>query len=309
METHQLSKESERQIRSYLDDFMDYLFVERGRSLNTIEAYRQDLECFFNYLKDNSIGRIEDVTKDTIVTFLKHQRQRLSARSVARHLSAIKVFFRYLCGHNYIKSDPSNLIATPKLWQYLPEVLSIQQIQTILKNAAKRKDWMGLRDTAILELLYATGMRAAEVVNLKACDVNSELGFIRCVGKGSKERLIPFGSKAASALVKYLTYVRPKLIKRDSSEPSLFLSRLGKRLSRQSLHKLTVHYVRDANIRKRVTPHTLRHSFATHLLEGGADLRVVQEMLGHSDISTTQIYTHLTKARLKEIHRRYHPRP
>lgn len=310
MENQQLSKENDRQTRSYLDDFLDFLSVERGRSLNTIEAYRQDLESFFIYLRSNNIGRIEDVTKDVITSFLKHQRQnRLQARSVARLLSSIKAFFKYLCGHNYIRQDPSQLIPSPKLWQYLPDVLSVQDIKNILKNASKGKDWMGIRDTAILELLYATGMRVSEIVNLKAGDVNLELGFIKCVGKGSKERLIPFGRQAAYVLVNYLTDVRPKLIRTDSIETALFLSRLGKRISRQSICKLIKHYARDANISKRVTPHTLRHSFATHLLEGGADLRAVQEMLGHSDISTTQIYTHLTKSRLKQIHRRYHPRP
>lgn len=317
MENHQQSEQSERQILFYLDDFLDYLTVERGRSLNTVEAYRRDLEHFFKFLRACNINSVDSITKNDIVAFLKHQRQNnIQPRSVARCLSALKSFFKYLHSRGYIKSDPSGLIDTPRLWQYLPDVLSSKEIERIIECAMKSNGssdgeagWLKLRDTAMLEILYATGMRVSELVNLKVSDINLELRFIRCVGKGSKERLIPFGKKAGQALEQYLASVRPKLSAKHTNETTLFLSRLGRRISRQSVFKIITHYAKDANLSKNITPHTFRHSFATHLLEGGADLRAVQEMLGHSDISTTQIYTHMLKGRLKQIHKRFHPRP
>jgi integrase/recombinase XerD len=206
-----------------------------------------------------------------------------------------------------LKSDPTSLLDSPKLWKKIPETLSLNEVEALIAQPNIRNN-QGIRDKAILETLYATGMRVSEAVNLKAGSVNLEVGFLRCIGKGSKERVIPLGKKAIDSLRRYLEASRPVFLKQKESD-FLFLSRLGKRLSRQSLWKIIRRYARCARIKKPIRPHTLRHSFATHLLERGADLRSVQEMLGHANISTTQIYTHINKDRLKTIHKTFHPRP
>jgi integrase/recombinase XerD len=217
------------------------------------------------------------------------------------------MFHRFLARERILKSDPSILIDSPKLWKRIPETLSLNEVDALLAQPDAR-DKQGIRDRAILETLYATGMRVSEAVNLKAQNVNLEIGFLRCIGKGNKERVIPIGKKAITSIKKYLESTRPSLLKNKESE-FLFLSRLGKSISRQSLWKLIKRYAKEARIKKSIKPHILRHSFATHLLERGADLRSVQEMLGHSNISTTQIYTHVNKERLKMVHKTYHPRP
>ena len=206
-----------------------------------------------------------------------------------------------------LKEDPTALLESPKLWRTLPEVLSIEEVGRLLAVASGR-NWMALRDRAFLETLYATGLRVSEAASLKMEDLHLDVGFLRCFGKGGKERIVPLGKEAVYAIKRYLERSRPKL-SRGKDRNTLFLSRLGRRLSRQSLWKIIRKSAREAHIRKRITPHTLRHSFATHMLERGADLRVVQEMLGHSDISTTQLYTHVDRGRLKAIHEKYHPRP
>ncbi|MDP2943323.1 MAG: site-specific tyrosine recombinase XerD, partial [Candidatus Omnitrophota bacterium] len=246
---------------------------------------RQDIQNFLMTLKDS----------------------KLNTSSIARNLVAIKVFHRYLTTQRYVKEDVTSVLETPKLWKTLPDVLDLSEVEAILEkpNTLKKQ---GLRDRAALELMYATGMRVSELVNLKVNDVHLDVGFARCIGKGQKERIIPVGRKAIEALQKYLTKARPKFLKKGESN-ALFLTRLGKQMSRQSFWMVIKRYVREARIKKRVTPHTFRHSFATHLLQRGADLRVVQELLGHTSISTTQIYTHIDKERLKQIHRKFHPRP
>jgi integrase/recombinase XerD len=230
----------------------------------------------------------------------------LSANSIGRGLSAIKMFHRFLLRERLAKDDPTNLVDTPKLWKRVPEVLSSREVEAILQ-ATNGKHWQAIRDKAILELFYATGLRVSELASLKLEDVNFDVGYVRCLGKGRKERIVPVGRKAKEALHHYCDTTRKKLLKNQIAG-ALFVSRLGKKISRQSLWKLIKFYARKANIKKPIKPHTLRHSFATHLLEHGADLRSVQEMLGHADISTTQIYTHVDRERLKSIHKEFHPR-
>jgi len=250
----------------------------------------------------------------------------IAANSIARRLAAIKAFYRFLVRERILKADPTSLIDSPKLWKKIPQTLSLNEVDALLTRPNIR-DAQGIRDRAILETLYATGMRVSEAVNLKIDNVNLDIGFLRCIGKGNKERVIPMGTKAINSLKRYLEISRPHLLNplrntkalKERSKISdrvnkkesefLFLNRFGKRISRQSLWKIIKKYAREARIKKPVRPHILRHSFATHLLERGADLRSVQEMLGHSNISTTQIYTHINKERLKTIHRMFHPRP
>ncbi|MEE8359723.1 MAG: site-specific tyrosine recombinase XerD, partial [Candidatus Omnitrophota bacterium] len=232
----------------------------------------------------------------------------LAANSISRKLAAIKTFYKFLVNEKYVKENVAAFLESPKLWKKLPNALNVSEVEKLIA-APDSRNWRGIRDKASLELLYATGMRVSELVGLSVNSVNMDVGFIRCVGKGSKERIIPLGGKAKDALNKYLQRSRTKLAKKGDPDKSLFLTRLGKRISRQSLWKMVKVYARQSDIKKKITPHTLRHSFATHLLERGADLRIVQELLGHSDISTTQIYTHINKERLKSIHNKYHPRP
>lgn len=238
--------------------------------------------------------------------------KRLAPSSVGRKLVAIKVFFRFLLGQNLIRKDPSSVIESPRLMKGLPDVLDVEEVGRLLgaaldeksKKAPKKK---ALRDRALLELLYASGLRVSEASSLKLTDLNQEAGFLRCMGKGSKERVVPVGSHARQWIRRYLAEARPAFNPKADSR-QIFLNRFGRPLSRVSIWVIIKHYTRASGIRKRITPHTLRHSFATHLLEAGADLRVVQELLGHSSIATTQIYTHVDRARLKAIHAKFHPR-
>lgn len=295
-------------MRNLIDEFLNYLTVERGLSQNTIVSYRRDLNKYINYLESKKIDSLENTDRSTVLSFVLNQKDKgLSVNSIARNLVAIKVFYRFLFRERFIKDDPTSVLDSPKLWKHLPDVLNIDEVEELLRRP-NLKEWMGIRDKAALELMYATGMRVSEIVGLKLTDANLDVGYVRCVGKGQKERVIPLGRKAIQAIKRYLDKVRPTLI-RPSGGSALFLTRLGKKMSRQTLWKTIKRYARLAKIKKRITPHTLRHSFATHLLERGADLRVVQEMLGHASISTTQIYTHIDKGRLKSIHHKYHPRP
>lgn len=295
-------------MKELVELFLNYLSVERGLSQNTILAYQSDLTKFISYLNIQDINSINKTIRENITSYMWTQKEKgLSANSLSRGLAAIKVFYRFLLREKIISSDPTDLIESPKLWKRLPDTLSLEEIESLL-NAPNIKDKQGLRDRALLEVMYATGMRVSEVANLKIQDLNSDIGFVRCIGKGQKERIIPLGRQAIHFTDSYIRQVRPKLLKNKNSQ-ALFLSRLGERLSRQSIWKIIKIYAKKARIKKDIHPHILRHSFATHLLERGADLRAVQEMLGHSDISTTQIYTHIHKDRLKEIHKKYHPRP
>ena len=295
-------------MKELVELFLNYLSVERGLSQNTILAYQSDLTKFISYLNIQSINSINKTIRENITSYMWTQKEKgLSANSLSRGLAAIKVFYRFLLREKITSSDPTDMIESPKLWKRLPDTLSLEEIESLL-NAPNIKDKQGLRDKALLEVMYATGMRVSEAANLKIQDLNSDIGFVRCIGKGQKERIIPLGRRAIHFTESYIRQVRPKLLKNKNSQ-ALFLSRLGERLSRQSIWKIIKIYAKKARIKKALHPHILRHSFATHLLERGADLRAVQEMLGHSDISTTQIYTHIHKDRLKEIHKKYHPRP
>jgi integrase/recombinase XerD len=296
-------------MEQLIDAFLNYISVERGLSRNTIISYSEDLGAYIRYLKSLSISSLSATTKNEIVNFMMFQKDRgMAANSVARGLAAIRMFYRFLVRERILKTDPSSLVESPRLWKRIPETLSVNEVEALLLAPNVRDLKQGARDRAILETLYATGMRVSEVVNLKLDNVNTEVGFLRCVGKGDKERVIPLGKKAIASIQRYLAASRPLLLKNRESE-ALFVSRFGKKISRQSLWKLIKRYAKLARIKKSIKPHILRHSFATHLLERGADLRSVQEMLGHANISTTQLYTHINKERLKSIHRLYHPRP
>jgi integrase/recombinase XerD len=296
-------------MKDFIEEFLDYLLVERGLSENTISAYRADLYKYTDFLtQEKKRLHLDEVSRDDIRGYMMFRKEKgLSGNSISRNLVAIKVFHRFLLREKYIKGDITSALDSPKLWKHLPEALSLSEVEEILKKP-NAKNWMGLRDKAALELMYATGLRVTELVSLDIENVNLDIGFVRCIGKGNKERIVPMGRKSQAALTRYLKKSRTKLLKSQSVN-SLFLSRLGKKISRQSFWKMIKKYARLAGIKKDITPHTLRHSFATHLLEGGADLRVVQEMLGHADIATTQIYTHINKERLKSIHHKFHPRP
>jgi len=295
-------------MKELIDAFINYLSVERGLANNTLVAYRKDLDYYTGFLANQHIEAISKISRNEITNFMFNQKDKgIAANSIARRLAAIRMFHRFLARERIAKEDPSNLIDSPKLWKKIPDTLSLNEVEALIA-APNVREVQGARDRAILETLYATGMRVSEAVNLKISNVNLDIGFLRCIGKGNKERVIPLGKKAIEAIKRYLEISRPKMLGKKDSE-FLFISRLGKKISRQSFWKLVKRYAREARIKKAIKPHILRHSFATHLLERGADLRSVQEMLGHSNISTTQIYTHINKDRLKTIHKQFHPRP
>lgn len=294
-------------MKQHIDDFINYLAVERGLAENTLLAYGRDLSKYMEFLSDQDVSEVARVERKHVTDFMYDQKEKkLSTNSVCRSLAAVKTFHRFLVREQVVQDDPTNLVETPKVWTRVPDVLTAKEIEKILA-AAEGKDKQVIRDRAILELFYASGMRVSELSDLKFHNIDLDAGFVRCIGKGSKERIIPIGVRAREAVRVYCQRVRP-LLCRGEEPIYLFLSRLGKRISRQSVWKIIKKYARKANIDKEIKPHTLRHSFATHLLENGADLRSVQEMLGHSDISTTQIYTHVDKERLKMVHREFHPR-
>ena len=288
------------------DQFLDYLRVERGLANNTVQAYSKDLARFIQFLEDKKTTP-EDVSVEQILEYISAIRRHLSSRSVARTISTIKTFFRFLVTEKKIKSSPARLLETPKLSQKLPVILTQNETKTLLSQP-DISSVTGQRDKAMLEVLYGTGLRVSELVNLKISDINLEAGYLRTMGKGSKERIIPIGEKAVDSIKDYISNGRIKLLKGRQS-PFLFLNFRGKPLTRQGFWKIIKRYGATAGIQKEISPHKLRHSFASHLLEGGADLRSVQIMLGHADISTTQIYTHVTTKHLKETHRKCHPRP
>ncbi len=296
------------QLDFLADQYLNYLLVEKGLGKKTLDAYSRDLVRYFEFLKQESV---EKVSEHDTAFILKHlidmQAAGLGARSRARHLVAIRGFYRFLVQEKVIRTDPSRTIDLPKSGLKLPEVLSAEEINRLLETPGTDTP-LGLRNTAMLELLYASGLRVSELIGLKILDINLEAGFVRVFGKGSKERIVPMGSGAMNALQKYLEKGRPKLLKADTTSPYLFVARAGKPMTRQGFWKLLRKYALEAGLKKKVSPHSLRHSFASHLLEGGADLRAVQVMLGHVDITTTQIYTHVAMERLREIHDKFHPR-
>lgn len=289
-----------------VDQFINYLRVERGLADNTIQGYSNDLGCFFQFLESRSLSPLE-VSLDHIMEHLSMIGRDLSARSVARNISSIKTFFRFLMAEGKIRNSPARLLETPRLSRRLPGILNQQEVEQLISQPDLSNP-LGKRDRAMLEILYATGLRVSELVSLKVLNINLEAGYVRTLGKGSKERIVPMGDKAIGAVKEYLTDVRPQLAKRTNSV-YLFLNSRGFPLTRQGFWKIIKKHGMEAGIKKKITPHRIRHSFASHLLEGGADLRTVQVMLGHADISTTQIYTHVTRKRLREVHEKCHPRP
>jgi len=274
-------------------------------SLNTVSAYCRDMAHFEKILKGQAVETI--CGSDLRSALLQMKQGGLSSSSLARRLSSVKAFFKFLKSENLISKDPAEILESPHLTKKLPDTLSTEEVDALL-GAPEIKTSAGLRDQAMLELLYGTGLRVSELVCLKLSDLDLQVGYLRTMGKGSKERVTPIGEPAIEAVKTYCISARPDFLKGRSSS-YLFLTRRGTRMTRQGFWKLLKSYVRKVNIRKTVSPHTLRHAFATHLLENGADLRSVQMMLGHSDISTTQIYTHILDERMRKIHSEFHPRP
>jgi len=295
-------------MEKLIDQFIHYLMVEKGLAKNTLESYKRDLTAYQLFLaKSGNKPSLEETTRTHIISYLLELKNKGRATTtISRNLASIRSFYQYLLRDRYIEKDPSQNLESPKVDKRLPKVLTIEQVESLLLIPDKSIP-TGSRDKAMLELLYATGIRVSELVSLNIEDIHIEMGLIKCFGKGSKERIVPLGSLAKESIHWYLNYGRMKL-KKKTTDHALFLNHHGKRLSRQGFWKIIKKYAKLAAIEQEITPHTLRHSFATHLLENGADLRSVQEMLGHADISTTQIYTHLTKTRLKEVYSKTHPR-
>ncbi|OLS40169.1 site-specific tyrosine recombinase XerD [Bacillus sp. MRMR6] len=292
-----------------LKDFMHFMLVEKGLAKNTLLSYERDLKSYMRYLKSvESVESLNNVQRVHIVHFLGFlKEQGKSAKTLARHVASVRAFHQFLLRDKATNQDPTVHIETPKLERSLPKVLSLQEVEKLLDTPNKQGHF-GLRDKAMLELLYATGIRVSELINIDLENVHLTMGFVRVIGKGDKERIVPVGRTASEAIQAYLNNGRPHFISKKHRSNAFFLNNLGNRLTRQGFWKILKKLTQEAGILKELTPHTLRHSFATHLLENGADLRAVQEMLGHADISTTQIYTHVTKTRLKDVYSKFHPR-
>ena len=290
-----------------LDRYLDFLMVEKGLAAQTIEAYSRDLVRYISFLVESGRATVSEADTPLILKYLISMREDgLNARSRARHLVSIRGFYRFLAQEEILPSDPTRLIDLPKSGLKLPDVLTIDEVKRLL-DAPDPKKPSGCRDAAMLELLYAAGLRVSELITLKLQDVNLTAGYVRVFGKGAKERVVPIGQYAQEKIRRFTTGARQALLK-DRISATLFVARAGKPLSRQGFWKLIKRYGLRAGLRKVITPHTLRHSFASHLLEGGADLRAVQTMLGHADIATTQIYTHVARDHLKYLHQKFHPR-
>jgi len=290
-----------------IDQYLNYLLVEKGLSRATLASYSADVVRYQDFLDQNGVDRISETDTPLILKHLISLRKSgLGARSRARHLVSLRGLYRFAVQEKYLKHDPSKLVDLPKLSLKLPDVLAVDEVSQLL-NSPDTTNPLGARDAAMLELLYAAGLRVSELVNLKLQDINLEAGFVRVFGKGSKERVVPIGLPAQKKIAFYIEGARKAALKKRLS-PYLFIGRAGKPLTRQGFWKLLRRYADQARIHKKISPHSLRHSFATHLLEGGADLRAVQVMLGHVDISTTQIYTHVTRKHLKALHQKFHPR-
>ncbi len=295
-------------LGKHAGDFLTFLAVEAGLSENTILAYGRDLKAFLEFCDSEHLGKFEQFKPVIVQNYLhKLAKEQKSEASVKRALVAVRMFLSYAKMGGLIEDDFSAVLEGPKVWQKLPRVCSEQQVLKLLNTPSPQEPFY-FRDKAILELLYACGIRAGELANLKLADLNLDIGYLRCFGKGNKERVVPLGKIAAGAVHEYLNKLRPKLAK-PFSRDFLLLSRTGRALSRIEIWRIVKKYASRAGMSDGLTVHTLRHSFATHLLSGGADLRSIQEMLGHVDIATTQIYTHVDQKRLRQIHKKYHPRP
>ena len=295
-------------MKVFLDEYLAVLRLEKNLSANTVESYKNDITNLIQFLQNYNIDDPQQIKYNHLAEFFKFLKDAgLASSSASRYHSSLKGFFSYLFQNQYITENPVEKVPSPKLSKKLPQVLSVNEIEAILAQPDV-KNKLGLRDKALLEMFYACGIRVSELINIKISGLYIKEEIIRVFGKGSKERLVPIGRSAIMWVTEYLKLSRPLLEKRNKSENYLFLNTRGTKLSRMGIWKIVDRYVKEAKIDKDVHPHTFRHSFATHLLEGGADLRAVQEMLGHADISTTQIYTHIDRDYIKQVHRDFHPR-
>src|SRR5579871_3456491 len=297
------------ELSSAISSFLTHVQVEKGLAVNTHAAYKRDLAKFEDFAKKRKLV-LEKITQDDLVDFLAGlYRQKLESKTVARHLVSLRNFFRHAQVHDAIADDPAANLESPKIRKSLPGYLRLEEVERLLQQPDGSTP-QGLRDRAMLEVLYSTGLRVSELTGLKVSDLDVKVGCVRCIGKGDKERIVPVGKKALGIVEKYLDEARPELLRlaKCTNSRALFVSRRGMYLSRVGVWKILSTYGRRAGLRVALTPHMLRHSFATHLLERGADLRSVQLMLGHADISTTQIYTHVVEERLKQIYKAHHPR-
>ena len=290
--------------------FIEYLQIERGLSSNTCASYRNDLQNFAAYMQKQNIARLTDADRDILLDFLDSLRDdELEAATIARHLTSLKIFFRYLFNEKLIAVNPAEVMDSPKLWRILPDHLSGDEVEALLKSFSPLDpDMLAARNGVMLQLMYASGLRVSEVTSLRLNQISFDTRMLRVCGKGNKERLVPADENTLALLSRYLKTIRPELAADNPLIPFVFLSRTGKKLNRERVWAIVKEAALRAGIDKNIHPHTLRHSFATHLLENGADLRSIQEMLGHADISTTEIYTHVDKGRLLQIHRKFHPR-
>lgn len=297
------------EIATAISSFLTHVKVEKGLSANTISAYRRDLVKFESFAKKRKLV-VETVSQDDLVDFLAGlYRDKLESRTVARQLVTLRSFFRWAQTQEILTEDPSIKLESPKIRRSLPGYLRLDEVERLLSQPDEKTP-LGLRDRAMLEVLYSTGLRVSELVHLRVSDLDNKIGCVRCIGKGDKERIVPVGRKALAMVDKYVRDARPVLVRqaKTGGSPTLFVNRRGVLLSRVGVWKILSAYGRKAGLRQALTPHMLRHSFATHLLERGADLRSVQLMLGHADISTTQIYTHVVEERLKQVYKAHHPR-
>ena len=300
--------QSELFLPALLDSFLAHLSVERGLSTNTCEAYRGDGKRFIKSLPEELMRKPQAIEERHIIEFLVDERKGgRSVRSMRRTVSALRTFFKFLSRNGACDDDPTRYLEMPRDWERLPEVLEVEQMRRLLEAVAENPSRYPLRDRALLELMYATGMRVSEAIQLRTDSLRADLGILRCFGKGSRERIVPVNQSALEAVAEYVEKERPRLAKQTGSD-LLFLSRAGNPLGREVVSELLRKYALKAGIPNHVTPHTLRHSFATHLLRRGADLRVVQEILGHVKVETTEIYTHLDRTDLKKAHQKFHPR-
>ncbi|MCZ2259510.1 site-specific tyrosine recombinase XerD [Sporosarcina sp. G11-34] len=294
--------------RFALEDYIHFLKVERQLADNTIISYRRDLEDYLVFIEQQGFKTIESINRQEILTYLeKLNSEGKSSRTVSRNISSIRSFHQFLLREKVTTGDPTVHIDLPKIEQKLPRVLSMDEVEKLIDSPDRSKP-QGVRDNALLEILYGTGMRVSELIGLDIDDIHLSMGFVRVFGKGGKERIVPLGSQAIKACNRYIEEARPLFIAKQRGVDALFVNMRGNRISRQGCWKLLKGHALNAGLRSELTPHILRHSFATHLIENGADLRAVQEMLGHADISTTQIYTHVSRARLKEVYVKFHPR-
>ena len=298
-------KKSPATPEELLQTYIEYLSVEKGLSQNTLLSYARDIQKLFEFFEGQGIDGTKIEEKDLIKFVHAQSRVGLSARSLARLISSLKSYYSFLLLEGVLSTNPTANLSAPKIWFSLPKFLTVKEVEQLLEQPDEN-DARGCRDRAMLELLYATGLRVSELVALKIKDVNLESGFLICLGKGGKERIVPLGNSASQAVRKYLSDARFKLWKKESE--SLFLTSRGKAFTRQGFWKMLKQYGQQAGLDQKVSPHILRHTFATHLLERGADLRSVQLMLGHSQITTTQIYTHVTRRHLRQVYDRFHPR-